>query len=124
MSDIEKIKEIIQADDLSEFLDHQARPVNFKITKFAVDGTGVTEKPLKIVFCEDCKYADEYHHCKHVNFINRKDDFCSRGEEKEKVETVSKQDVLDTIDDFLLHTKSEESGNDLRKLRRIVKDVL
>lgn len=82
------------------------------------------ETPLKIIFCEDCKFADEYHHCEHVNFYNRKDDFCSRGEAKEKVETISKQDVLDTIDDFLLHAKSDETNESLRKLRRIVKDGL
>ena len=124
----------IAADDLSEFLDHQTRPVNFKITKFAVNGTGVTETPLKIIFCKDCKYMDTgvdeegytFYKCLNGRSYGgtNPNNYCSWGEAKEKVEKVSKKDVLDTIDDFLLHAKSEETDESLRKLRRIVNDVL
>ncbi len=89
---------------------------------------------MNLIFCKDCKYMDTgvneegytFYKCLHGRSYGGTypNDYCSWGEAKEKVETVSKQDVLDTIDDFLLHAKSDESSNDLRKLRRIVKDVL
>ena len=37
----------------------------------------------KVIHCKECKYADAYFHCQYVSFLNKPNDYCSRGEEKE-----------------------------------------
>ena len=37
---------------------------------------------VEVVRCKDCKWADDYNHCDRVDFYNRPDDYCSRGEKR------------------------------------------
>ena len=37
----------------------------------------------EITRCKDCKHADSYYQCENVQFYNRPDDYCSRGEKKD-----------------------------------------
>lgn len=41
-----------------------------------------TEEFVKVVRCENCKWADDYNHCDRVDFYNRSNDYCSRGEKR------------------------------------------
>ena len=36
-----------------------------------------------VVRCSECKYADEYFHCRQVNFWATENDYCSRGARKD-----------------------------------------
>ena len=38
----------------------------------------------EIIYCRDCKWADEYNHCAKVTWWNNKDDFCSKAERREE----------------------------------------
>ena len=37
-----------------------------------------------IIFCKDCRFADEWNHCSRVKFWTTAMDFCSRGERRGK----------------------------------------
>ena len=34
---------------------------------------------VEVVTCKECVYADKYGRCSRVNWINQKDDYCSKG---------------------------------------------
>lgn len=41
------------------------------------------KKYTAVVRCSECKHADQYYHCKLVNFYATADDYCSRGEKRD-----------------------------------------
>ena len=75
---------------ISAIKDIQSERVVFKNIAFdqvvAIEdmhGNTFAKQP-QIIYCKDCKYADEYCHCSYTTWWNSPNDFCSMAERQEE----------------------------------------
>lgn len=48
-----------------------------------IENAPTIEPQPKIIHCKDCKYSNDYCHCKYTAWWTNPDDFCSRAERRE-----------------------------------------